>query len=123
MHSHNRHGEVSRLNIDKELTRGSISVMVMSLLERKEMYGYEIIKETEALSQGVFQFKEGTLYPVLHGLEANNLVESYWSEGDTGRRRKYYRLTREGRANLILKRREWATFTRAVSNVLGGAVQ
>jgi PadR family transcriptional regulator PadR len=97
--------------------------MVLSLLERKAMYGYEIIKETEALSQGVFQFKEGTLYPVLHALESSGYVESYWDQGDTGRRRKYYQITRKGEAHLKEKQKEWAVFTRAVGNVLEGALR
>lgn len=111
------------MNIDKELTRGSTTLMVLGLLARKVMYGYEMIKETEVLSQGVFQFKEGTLYPVLHGLEANGLIESYWSEGETARRRKYYRITKDGIAQLREKQREWAIFTQAVSSVVGGVVK
>lgn len=107
--------------VDKELTRGSTTLMVLSLLENKAMYGYEMIKETEALSQGVFQFKEGTLYPVLHALEANGFLKSYWSDGENARRRKYYELTRQGTAYLKEKQKEWATFTKAVGNVLGGA--
>lgn len=111
------------MNIDKELTRGSTTLMVLGLLARKVMYGYEMIKETEALSQGVFQFKEGTLYPVLHGLEANGLIESYWSEGETARRRKYYRITKDGISQLSEKQREWAVFTKAVSSVVGGVIK
>jgi len=96
-------------------------MMVLSLLERRAMYGYEIIKETGALSEGIFQFKEGTLYPVLHGLEAEGLVESYWSDTDNTRRRKYYRLTASGVDHLRHKQKEWSLFTKAVNNVLGGA--
>ncbi len=106
--------------IDKELTRGSTTILVLSLLERKAMYGYEMIKEAEALSEGVFQFREGTLYPVLHSLESSGLIESFWSEGVTARRRKYYRLTSVGVKQLCDKRKEWTTFTKAVNSIIGG---
>lgn len=84
------------------------------------MYGYEMIKEIEKNSGGVFSFKEGTLYPILHGLESGRYVESYWSEQVGVRKRKYYRITDKGRQQLREKKKEWLTFRTAVDHVLGG---
>ncbi|MDF2652540.1 MAG: PadR family transcriptional regulator [Paenibacillus sp.] len=105
-------------HVNKELMKGSTIIMILSLLDRKPMYGYEITKEIERLSSGLFLLKEGTLYPLLHGLEAENEVEAYWSETD-GRKRKYYILTEHGRQKLGEKKQEWALFHRTVDRVLG----
>ena len=69
-------------------------------------------------SEGLFTFKEGTLYPILHTLEVEQLVESYWDE-EGGRKRKYYRITDKGRRELGLKRQEWSLFSSAVSRIVG----
>jgi DNA-binding PadR family transcriptional regulator len=82
------------------------------------MYGYEMTKEIEKKSDGIFTFKEGTLYPILHTLESDNMVESYWSEHE-GRRRKYYRITDKGKLMLKDKKQEWSLFRSAVDRVLG----
>lgn len=77
------------MKISKELIKGSTAMLVMSVLKKNDMYGYKIIKELELQSESVFELKEGTLYPILHALEEENLLESYWEEFD-GRKRKYY---------------------------------
>ena len=82
------------MKISKELIKGSTAMLVMSVLKKSDMYGYKIIKELELQSESVFELKEGTLYPILHALEEENLLESYWEEFD-GRKRKYYHLTRK----------------------------
>lgn len=92
------------MKVNKELLKGSTVILILSLLERKHMYGYEIIKEIEKHSGGVFAFKEGTLYPILHSLESKGLVESYWTEAEGTRRRKYYRITDTGKLQLKEKR-------------------
>ncbi|MEW8957135.1 PadR family transcriptional regulator [Clostridium sp.] len=106
------------MKVSKELIKGSTSVLILSLLQRKEMYGYEMIKEIELKSSGVFSFKEGTLYPILHSLEKDTIIESYWEEGDSKRKRKYYRITREGRVYLKEKQEEWDVFKSSVDKVL-----
>lgn len=108
------------MKINKELIKGSTTILILSLLSRKEMYGYEMIKEMEIKSKGVFQFKEGTLYPILHGLENEDYIESYWDEGEGRRKRKYYRITDEGRDILKEKEEEWKLFSTTVDKVLGG---
>jgi len=107
------------MKINKELLKGSTVILILSLLDRQPMYGYEIIKEIEKHSGGVFAFKEGTLYPILHALEAKRMVESYWIEAEGTRRRKYYRITDTGKLQLQEKKAEWAVFRSTVDKILG----
>jgi PadR family transcriptional regulator, regulatory protein PadR len=104
--------------LPKEMLKGSTGTLVLTLLERQDLYGYELIKELERRSDGVFALKEGTLYPILHAMEAERWVESYWSQVE-GRKRKYYRLTEIGRGQLTEKKAEWKLFRNAVDSVLG----
>ena len=76
------------MDLKKELTKGSSSLLVLSVLEKGNMYGYQIIKEIEIQSEFVFSFKEGTLYPILHNFEKEGLVKSYWETADSGRKRR-----------------------------------
>lgn len=108
------------MQINKELLKGSTTILILSLLNRKEMYGYEMIKEIEVRSKGVFSFKEGTLYPILHGLENENYIESYWECGEGKRKRKYYKITESGKKILEEKEIEWKLFTETVNGVLVG---
>jgi len=108
------------MNINKELMKGSTSIMILSLLEEKDMYGYQITQALREKSENVFDLKEGTLYPMLHGLENGQAVEAYWVEAENGKRRKYYRITPDGLKLLRYKKNEWKTFTKAVSFVIGG---
>ncbi|TXK70637.1 PadR family transcriptional regulator [Paenibacillus sp. N3.4] len=98
--------------------KGSTVPLILKLLERKAMYGYEMTKEMEKGSEGLFTLKEGTLYPILHTLEADGLVEAYWDEVD-GRKRKYYRITERGRGQLKEKQKEWSLFRSTVDRLLG----
>lgn len=106
------------MKISKELIKGSTSMLVMSVLRGKDLYGYKIIKELELCSENVFKLKEGTLYPILHALEQEGFLESYWEEFD-GRKRKYYHLTRKGIKQLEDKQKEWKVFSKSVDKVLG----
>ncbi|QHT63586.1 PadR family transcriptional regulator [Paenibacillus lycopersici] len=106
------------MKINKELLKGSTVILIMKLLENKDMYGYEMAKRIELQSDGLFTFKEGTLYPILHTLEVERLVEAYWGE-EGGRKRKYYRLTQDGQKALIEKEREWTLFSSAVNRIIG----
>ncbi|WP_092923242.1 PadR family transcriptional regulator [Romboutsia hominis] len=105
------------MRINKELLKGSTVILILSLLKRKEMYGYEIIKELEVRSSGLFNFKEGTLYPILHTLEKNELVSSFWSEGENSRKRKYYKITKKGNNQLREKSDEWKLFSSTVNKI------
>lgn len=105
---------------NKELLKGSTAMMILSLLSNGEQYGYQMIKTLEAMSDNTFTFKEGTLYPLLHELENKGFAESFYEETDSPRKRKYYRITREGRKVLEAKKQEWSVFSGAVNKVLGG---
>ena len=106
------------MSIDKSLISGSTSMLVMKLLEEQDMYGYQMIEELARRSNDVFQMKEGTLYPILHGLEKGKYLSSYEQQAPTGRMRKYYRLTRRGAAVLREEAAAWQTYSGAVNAVL-----
>ena len=84
------------MDIGKDLVAASATPLVLSILSEGESYGYAIIKRVDELSGGELQWTDGMLYPVLHRLERNGYVEASWGRSETGRRRKYYRLTDEG---------------------------
>lgn len=100
---------------------GSVSMLVLALLKEKEMYGYQIIEELDRRSNHVFQMKEGTLYPVLHGLEKDKLVSAREAVTEKGRTRRYYAVTEKGLRALEEKKEEWTAFSRAVTAILAGA--
>ncbi|WP_195572313.1 PadR family transcriptional regulator [Paenibacillus sp. 1001270B_150601_E10] len=106
------------MSINKELMKGSTTILILNLLEKQPMYGYEMTKEMERLSNGLFMFKEGTLYPILHALESDGSIEAYWEMKD-GRKRKYYMLLDRGRQQLAEKKQEWRLFRTTVDQVLG----
>ena len=93
-------------------------LLVLSLLSGEDMYGYQMIVELARRSDHTFEMKEGTLYPVLHGLEKNGYVEAYQQEAPTGRMRKYYHLTRKGGAMLRTEAEAWQSYAGAVNTVL-----
>lgn len=106
------------MKISKELARGSTTMLILNLLQNKNMYGYQIIKELSEKSENVFELKEGTLYPILHGLESKNLITSYWDE-TTAKKRKYYTITEAGKKQLKNQKEEWLTFSTGVNRVIG----
>lgn len=100
---------------------GGVSMLVLALLKEKEMYGYQIIEELDRRSNHVFRMKEGTLYPVLHGLEKDKLVSAREAVTEKGRTRRYYAVTEKGLRALEKKKEEWTAFSRAVTAILAGA--
>lgn len=106
---------------EKYTLPGGTAMLVLALLKEREMYGYQIIEELERRSNQVFQLKEGTLYPLLHSLEKDQLVTARDQETPAGRKRRYYRITAGGLRALESKREEWQTFSRAVTAILAGA--
>lgn len=104
--------------IDKGLVSGSTSMLVLKLLEEKDMYGYEMIEVLRKKSQNVFELKAGTLYPLLHTMEEKGFVNAYEQEAG-GKMRKYYHLTREGKKQLKAKAQEWQEYSRAIASVMG----
>lgn len=105
------------MKYSRELLKGSTPTLVLSVLKREDLYGYRIIRELEIRSQNAFEMSEGTLYPILHALEKEKFLSSYWQEVD-GRRRKYYHITKKGIKELEAKKEEWASFSSSVTKVL-----
>jgi len=102
---------VISVDIDKEMIKGYIESIILSLLRNEDLYGYEISKRISDMSKNTFQIKEGTLYVVLKRLENNKLVTPYWDDSESGGgRRRYYRITDEGRSYFISKANEWEFF-------------
>ena len=97
-------------------------LLVLSLLAGEDMYGYQMIVELGRRSNRTFEMKEGTLYPVLHGLEKDGYVEAYQQEAPTGRMRKYYHLTRKGGAALKSEAEAWQSYSGAVNAVLRSSI-
>lgn len=105
--------------VDKSLISGSTMMLLMKLLEGRDMYGYEMIESLRIRSENVFELKAGTLYPLLHTMEAKGYVASYEREV-SGKTRKYYSLTKAGKKQLREKEDGWKEYMRAVSSVMGG---
>ena len=104
--------------MDTELLKGTLALLILSLLSRKAMYGYEIAATVHRDTDGAFTWREGSLYPSLHKLEQTGLIVGEWEEKETGRKRRYYHITREGRAALKEKVQSWAELTTAVNRIL-----
>ena len=102
------------MNVGKDLVAASATPLILAILSEGESYGYAIIKRVDELSGGELQWTDGMLYPVLHRLERNGYVESSWGGSETGRRRKYYRLTDRGAEELASQRRQWQVVNSAL---------
>ncbi len=106
------------MKIDKSLMSGSTAMLVLSLLQSGDKYGYQMIQDLTMRSQNVFELKEGTLYPVLHALQKDGSLSSYEKAAPSGRMRKYYSITDKGRKQLAEKKLQWQEFSGAVEQVL-----
>lgn len=96
------------MELNKEIIKGHIESIILSTIKDEDLYGYDIAKRIRELSNDVFELKEGTLYVVLKRLENNGLVSSYWGEESTGGgRRRYFKISKDGREYLKTKKREW----------------
>jgi PadR family transcriptional regulator, regulatory protein PadR len=104
------------MDFNKDLIAASSTPIVLAILSEGDSYGYAIIKRVQELSGGQMEWTDGMLYPVLHRLERLGLVKARWELAETGRRRKYYRITTQGRDQLIEERKQW----RAVDATLRG---
>ena len=97
------------MKLSKELVAASATPLVLSILAQGESYGYAIIQRVRELSAGEINWTDGMLYPVLHRLERQGLIEAHWGKSDTGRKRKYYKLCDEGSKVLAREREHWST--------------
>src|SRR5262245_26498759 len=105
-----------QMEINKDLVAASATPLVLAILSEGDSYGYAIIKRVGELSNGELAWTDGMLYPILHRLERNGFVKAIWGESETGRRRKYYQLTKTGAEHLERQRRQW----HLVDNALRG---
>jgi len=112
---------VDEMEYDREFLTGTVGVLILSLLSEREMYGYELLREADRRSSSAFHLKEGTLYPALHQMERSGLLKARWRDSETGRPRKYYSLTPNGRRRAESKRRQWNAITVAMQAMLAGS--
>lgn len=112
-------GENTLTDIDKDLVAASSTPLVLAILAEGDSYGYAILKRVRELSGGRLEWSDGMLYPLLHRLERVGFVESRWGESETGRRRKYYRITDEGLAQLAERRDQWKAVDRTLRRIWG----
>lgn len=101
-------------------TRSDIKMIILRLLSNKDMYGYQIIQELKILSNNYFSLQEGSLYPLLHLLQSEELINSYWEETTNMRKKKYYSLTENGKKTLIKEQKEWKKYSNCINSILGG---
>lgn len=101
--------------ISKDLIAASATPLILAILKENDSYGYAIIKRVKEMSESELIWTEGMLYPVLHRLEEQHLIESYWKQSESGRQRKYYNIKEQGRAELTILRKQWETVHSALS--------
>jgi len=104
---------------DRELKKGSAELMILSLVEARPRHGYEISKLIEARSEGVVRFNVASLYPLLYRLEQRGWIKGRWVEEAGQRRRRFYRLTPEGKKVLAAQRETWREFVAAINRITG----
>lgn len=103
--------------LGKDLVAASATPLILAILAEGESYGYAIIKRVSELSGGNLQWTDGMLYPVLHRLQRQGLVVAKWGESQSGRARKYYRITKAGRAQLVEQREQWQAVDSALHRI------
>ena len=104
------------MELGKDLVAASATPLVLAILAEGDSYGYAIIKRVTELSSGHLQWTDGMLYPVLHRLERQGLITAKWGNSETGRKRRYYRITKDGWAELAFQQEQW----RVVDSTLRG---
>ena len=110
---------MSQARLSKELVAASSRPMVLSILAGGESYGYEILQRVSLLSNGQLKWSDGMLYPVLHRLEKDMLITARWKTAESGRRRKYYRLSAKGKRQLATDRASWLAVYDALTQTWG----
>src|SRR5262249_16508552 len=105
--------------MDSRMLWGTVDMLIMEICSFAPAYGYQITQTVLEQSSGYFELKEGSLYPALHRLERQKLLEAYWVETPEGRPRKYYKLTAAGKKALAARRNDWNAFVAGVQGVLG----
>jgi transcriptional regulator len=112
--------DINTRALDRELKRGSAELLILSLLEARPRHGYELSKLIHTRSKGELTFHIDSLYPLLYRLEERGWITGRWVEKAGERRRRFYKVTGEGRRVLEAQRKTWAAFVRAVRRITGG---
>ena len=107
------------MKLSKKTLDGNMDTLLLALLQEGPSYGYQMVQDLNAKAPGILKTGEGTIYPVLHRLEERELIQSSWRAGETGRQRRYYRLTVKGKRVLADNRLQWAALTKVMGTVLG----
>ena len=102
-----------------DLLQGTLDLLILKTVALQPLHGYGIARRIQTVSDEVFQVNQGSLYPALHRLENDGVIDSEWRETDTSRRAKYYRLTRKGRKKLNLEEANWGRVSTAINRILG----
>jgi PadR family transcriptional regulator, regulatory protein PadR len=105
------------MDIGKDLVAASATPLVLAIVAEADTYGYAILKRVGELSGGRLQWTDGMLYPVLHRLERQGHIEGRWGASESGRRRKYYRITEQGLAEMTEQRKRWQAVDAALRNI------
>ena len=105
--------------LDRELKKGSAELLILSLLEGRARHGYEISQLIESRSEGTLRFNIASFYPLLYRLEKRGWIQGRWVEKPGQRRRRYYRLTAEGKKILKAQRNGWREFVAAINSIAG----
>ena len=104
--------------MDTELIKGTLSLIILSLLSRRAMYGYEIVATVKEETDGALDWKAGSLYPCLHKLEKDGMIRGEWEGEPDTRQRKYYHITKAGRSAFDEKQESWSQLTRAITQIM-----
>jgi len=105
------------MRVERELMRGAGPVAVLGLLEQREMYGYELAEALARQTDGVLDMGQPTLYPLLYNLERKKLIRSNWRQAESGRKRKYYGLTKKGKQWLRGQQKQWNSLMDAMASL------
>jgi PadR family transcriptional regulator, regulatory protein PadR len=102
----------------KELVGSTTATLILSVLNTGSAHGYEIVRQINELSDGIFEWQEGTIYPALHKLEAKELIRGQWVKAASGKMRRVYSLSNDGKRALISDSKEWSVYSKAVKSIL-----
>ena len=103
--------------LSKELIGASSTPIILAILSKNESYGYEIIQNIKEISDGKIEFGEGTFYPVLHKLEKKGLIQASWKIAESGRKRKYYKISDDGKKELTTEKENWNTINQIITKI------
>lgn len=107
------------MKFERELLKGVAPVVVLEILSRGRMYGYELSEALEQRSRGILSLGRGTLYPLLYNLESKGLVIAEWDENESNRKRRYYSITGKGKDQLSRQKEQWIALQEGVNLVFG----